>query len=453
MKLTIFQSDKGDCLLLEAQSGELMLCDGGMGPSMRTQVRAELGALRKQGRPLDLVYISHIDNDHIGGILQLLEDEAEWRVFDHHEKNGHPVKMPNMPRPPDIKGILYNGFRDQIKGNESSTENLIAAQTIENLLVGMAPSLFATAIPELIQVADEMQSIATGVPEGIQVSQLIDAKLLNIPLNQPPGVKKSSNLLYAGRPGEIFDLGSMKFTLLGPTKAELTKLRKGWKHWLANNPPRVNQIRAELQKRVNDFSTGVLAGSPFDLTGWEGVPNYKGVTVPNIASLMWMVEEDEGDKRKRCLLTGDGQQDFILAGLMRSGFLAKNAEDGLHLDVLKVQHHGSPNNLKADFAKRVSADHYVFCGDGEHTNPDIEVINLIYNSRLGKNSKVQTLAPRAKDREFHFWFSTTSTAQTPNTEKRKYFERVEKRVAELVKSSNGKLHPHYNKNTSIVLDI
>ena len=42
MKLSIFQSDKGDCLLLEAKSGELMLCDGGMAPSMRNHVRANL---------------------------------------------------------------------------------------------------------------------------------------------------------------------------------------------------------------------------------------------------------------------------------------------------------------------------------------------------------------------------------------------------------------------------
>ena len=54
---------------------------------------------------------------------------------------------------------------------------------------------------------------------------------------------------------------------------------------------------------------------------WEGIPDYKGVTVPNIASLMFMVEEDG----KRLLLTGDGQQDFILAGLKRTGFL----DDGI----------------------------------------------------------------------------------------------------------------------------
>ena len=38
-----------------------------------------------QGATLELVYVSHIDNDHISGVLQLLEDEAEWRVFDLHQ--------------------------------------------------------------------------------------------------------------------------------------------------------------------------------------------------------------------------------------------------------------------------------------------------------------------------------------------------------------------------------
>src|SRR5262245_56748072 len=114
MKLTIFQSDKGDCLLLEGESGELMLCDGGMGPGMRSQVRGELARLRDAGRQLEFAYISHVDNDHISGVLQLLQDEVEWRVFEHHQANGNPVKKPKVPRPPVIKGILHNGFRDQI---------------------------------------------------------------------------------------------------------------------------------------------------------------------------------------------------------------------------------------------------------------------------------------------------------------------------------------------------
>ena len=110
-----------------------------------------------------------------------------------------------------------------------------------------------------------------------------------------------------------------------------------------------------------------LSGSPFDLRDWNGIPDHKGVTAPNVASLMFMVEEDG----KTLLLTGDGQQDFILQGLQRTGYLG---DDGIHVDVLKVQHHGSENNMDADFARQVSADHYVFCGNGSHGNPEESVI-------------------------------------------------------------------------------
>lgn len=435
MKLTIFQSDKGDCLLLEAKSGELMLCDGGMGPSMRNHVRGELAKLREAGRELEFAYISHVDNDHISGVLQLLQDEVEWRVFEHHEANGNPIKKPKVPRPPVIKGILHNGFRDQIKANKKPLEEIITARAIENLLGSMVPSLFGTAVPELMEAADEMQAIATGIPESIKVTKLIAADALDIPLNKPPGVSKASRLLYAGRPGDKFQLGSMKFTLLGPTEDELDKLRDGWIHWLQNNKDEAKKIRAELKKRIDEFSTGALADSPFDLRDWEGIPDFKGVTVPNIASIMFMVEEDG----KRLLLTGDGQQDFILAGLKRTGFLDDG--DHLHVDVLKIQHHGSENNMDEGFARKVSADHYVFCGNGEHENPNLDVIDIVFNSRA------------EDDKPFHFWFSTTSDAQAEGTKKREYFAELETHVEELKDNSDGRLKLHFNQGASTELDL
>src|SRR5688572_21114898 len=138
MKLTIFQSGKGDCLLLEARSGELMLCDGGMSANLRKHVRAELGALRAAGRALEFVYVSHIDSDHISGVLQLLEDEVAWRVFDHHQQRGRPVHQPDVPRPPVIKGLLHNGFRDLITANNRRVEDLLATRAIEGLIAALA---------------------------------------------------------------------------------------------------------------------------------------------------------------------------------------------------------------------------------------------------------------------------------------------------------------------------
>jgi Metallo-beta-lactamase superfamily len=450
MQLTIFESSAGDCLLLEANTGELVLCDGGMRASMTAQVRDELAALRDAGRALDLVYVSHIDNDHISGVLQLLEDEAEWRVFDFHEASGDPVRQPRVPRPPEIKGILHNSFSDLIGENNAAISSLAArtalVREIEALLIASAPTCYASAIPVLVHAADEMQGIAAGIPEALTVSRLIAADALDIPLNKPPGVRKAGALLRAGRAGETFTLGSMKFQLIGPTKAELEALGLGWNTWLRENKDRVRQLRAQLKRRIDDMSNGTLTTSPYDLRDWNGIPDLKGVTAPNVASLMFLVTEGS----TRILLTGDGQQDVILRNLERIGVLDADENAGVHFDVLKVQHHGSEHNMDPEFARRVSADHYVFCGNGSHGNPELSVIDMIYDSRVGAPS-VRAVASKADGRDFHFWFSTTAAAAPAGTERAETYAQMEEHVEQLRQSSGGRMHVHFNEGASIVL--
>ena len=63
---------------------------------------------------------------------------------------------------------------------------------------------------------------------------------------------------------------------------------------------------------------------------------------PNLASLMLLARRAD----KRVLLTGDGHAADILQG---PGAPAKLDDDGrIHVDVLKVQHHGSEHNIDAD---------------------------------------------------------------------------------------------------------
>ena len=53
----------------------------------------------------------------------------------------------------------------------------------------------------------------------------------------------------------------------------------------------------------------------------------------------------------------------------------------MHVDVLKVPHHGSANNLEHDFFERITADHYVFSGNGEHGNPERESLEMLFDAR------------------------------------------------------------------------
>ena len=124
----------------------------------------------------------------------------------------------------------------------------------------------------------------------------------------------------------------------------------------------------------------------------------------------------------------------------------------LHVDVLKVQHHGSENNVDENFCRKVSADHYVFCGNGSHGNPELSVIEMIYNSRLGPKKK-RALAPKAEGRPFKFWFSTTSDAQVEESQQQEAYASVEELVADLEATSGGVLSSSFNTSVGTTLNI
>jgi metal-dependent hydrolase (beta-lactamase superfamily II) len=176
MRLTAFQSDKGDCLLLETTDQKnRMLIDGGMRRAYSEHVAPALGALRKAKKKLDVVYLSHIDQDHISGVLQMLDDEAEWRVHEHQLAHGNPTHpAPKAPRPPEIDRIYHNSFHDQVGKNSGPIENMLAAT---------AQILSGSDHPWLRKVAEIRNDIATSIPEAMRVSSRIKSGQLNIKLN------------------------------------------------------------------------------------------------------------------------------------------------------------------------------------------------------------------------------------------------------------------------------
>ena len=84
-------------------------------------------------------------------------------------------------------------------------------------------------------------------------------------------------------------------------------------------------------------------------------------------------------QNKRILLTGDARGDKILQGLEKVELLKPGGK--MHLDILKVPHHGSDRNMTTIFFERVTADHYVFSGNGEHGNPERETLQMLLDAR------------------------------------------------------------------------
>ena len=81
MKLHVIQAEYGDCLLLTSENGKnitTVLIDGGPYQTFVKHLKPTLQKLPKNGK-LDLVVLSHIDNDHIIGLVELFEQIKEER--------------------------------------------------------------------------------------------------------------------------------------------------------------------------------------------------------------------------------------------------------------------------------------------------------------------------------------------------------------------------------------
>ncbi|HVG34289.1 MAG TPA: hypothetical protein VM911_14560 [Pyrinomonadaceae bacterium] len=437
MKLTVFQSDKGDCVLVSTNGSDgpfNMLVDGGMSDSYTQHVSPTLNEMQKNEEKLNLVYVSHIDQDHISGILQLFEDMMRWRVFDFQKgANGVKAKEPESLRPPDVEAIWHNAFHEQIGENSGAIEDMLAAS---------AAILSGAESPGTLQMAAEHQDLVTSKAEAIQLSRRVGPNQLKIPLNEQ--FNHELMCIKEGMPS-LIELGGLKIRIIGPFTEDLDKLRDEWNEWLAKSQKQIKSIQSKAREDEKSL-LGTEAGQLRDLaetqadelremlsaptTGIESSGKRLGrrklVTTPNLASLMLFVEE--GDKT--LLLTGDGHAQDILRGLEHHGVLDQNDGQNLHVNVLKVQHHGSEHNIDEEFCRRITADNYIFCGNGEHENPDLDVVKAILNSRLGDDADTLSPNTQVKDK-FTFWFNSSESETAKEGAKahmRELRELVESRV-------------------------
>jgi len=187
--------------------------------------------------------------------------------------------------------------------------------------------------------------VLASIEQGFQLR--VDARALGFPLNP----EFDGKLIIAGRDNEPIDMGrGLKFSVAGPMKAEVEALRKKHNAWL-------KKLEAE--------------GKPLP----SALAAYVDRSVHNLSSLVLLAEADG----KTMLLTGDARGDKVLKGLELVGLLKKGGQ--MHVDMMKVPHHGSANNLDDDFFQRITADHYVFSGNGEHGNPEREALEMLLKAR------------------------------------------------------------------------
>lgn len=436
MKIQLFQSAHGDCLLLESSDGTRVLVDGGIKSSFRQHVLPILARLNGTG-VIDLLCVSHIDQDHIGGVLAYLDNLVDWRVFRHNRNSGHDARQPSESELPEIGEIWHNAFHDTITKNRGDIERFLT-------LAGEILSGHEQA--EMRQLGAEYRELATSVAEGIEVSRRINAAQLNIPLN----ALWDGRLITRGYEPDPIELGSFTIDVLGPTRTDMRALREFWNDWLRNRRSQILKFRHRMKRdeeRLTEsdpsflFTLSAMLAREFGLVE---LGDRDKVTEPNLASIMLHIRDADG---KTCLLTGDGHMDDAEKGLEVAGLL--QPDKGMHLNCLKIAHHGSEHNSKPGNYRRITADHYIFCGNGHSANPDPRIVDAVIDSRIGPVSKRSGNAQTGN--KFKLWFNTNP--DDPDNRHRRHMQDLRDQVARRAPRGNGQMRFGFQKRsvTSIIV--
>ncbi|GAH68320.1 unnamed protein product, partial [marine sediment metagenome] len=271
------------------KDGKLILVDGGMAASYRKHVAPSLNDLIQVDKAIDLVCVSHIDRDHISGILEMIDSLVDWRVYDYKKEQkkkqkGLKVKKPKSLHPPEIASIWHNAFHEQIGDNSGRIEDMLAA---------FSSLLSASTIPEYRVNAD----LLTSTKEAIQLSRRINAKQLNIPLNEHFGGKLVC--LRKGQPKK--NIGSFTLQIIGPSEKNLQELRDEWNKWLEKNEEQLKKIRAEAEFDEKRLVTNLEQLLEPLVIQADKLGQRSKVTTPNLASIVFLLEESG----KKVLMTGD----------------------------------------------------------------------------------------------------------------------------------------------------
>lgn len=329
LKLFVVQAEYGDCFLLQYTDGRnpiSILIDGGPSHTYERSLKPTLNAILRN-KNIDLVVLSHIDNDHVLGLIELFEAKS----------SGSEIYK--------ICCIWHNAFPDLI----SSTENVDKLMRSINLLNEFS----AIGDPNTISEFSALGALK-GVNEGRDLTKL--AQALNIPINLQFG----GNIITTDH--KVIEMGGLNIDILGPTRKNLEKLRKIWDDWLKSHP----------QSVVTPEDFGTLQKLDASIT--------------NLSSVMFMVEY----KGKKLLFTGDGLGKDLVDVLSEKHML--NSEGRIHVDILKVPHHGSERNSSEQFFETVTANTYVISANGRDDNPSLSTLKWIIESGKRHGTEITIIA-------------------------------------------------------------
>ena len=340
LKLEAFSARHGDALLLHYGTAEkplVAMIDGGPPGVFKRVVAGRLRQLAPEGKipRLRWVNVSHVDEDHIAGVISLFEGIKNDPV----PPASADALFHNVPTPGDALSV-----QPQSGGRGLLSERDRLEQELAELI---GPTVAAGVRTESFEQGAELANLG---------------REINVPRNPPKGKR-----LLTGDTISPSIVKPLKVTVVAPSLQHFRDLVRDW--------------RAELGP-----AGGVITSS---------TKRSIDTSVTNLSSLVLLVEQ--GDHK--VLLTGDARADHIVEGLEELGLLSETKPLEVSVLKLPHHGSDRTTNVTDNvpgLLERVRAKHYLISADGRFANPDEAIVRRLVRAQGKRKCTVWLTTPEGR---------------------------------------------------------
>jgi beta-lactamase superfamily II metal-dependent hydrolase len=323
LKITVLPARQGDALWIRwgERFTHQMFIDMGT-EEVGLQIRNRLLKLPPKDRRLEVLVVTHMDRDHIGGVLTCLA-EAE------------PIEGL------EIGDVWFNGWTHLNGG-------------------------------KVVSSGKKTKLEAMGAAQG----ERLTSWLLNQRWNRAFGGRQVSRRKKL----QVVELeGDLSVTVLGPTRERLGALVPVWKEEVEN------ALRTgRLERASEGLAPGLERFGPREKPALETDVDLNALadsaTTPdsnqaNGTSIVLLIEY----KGRRVLLAADAFGDDLVDALNASNI------NRIKIDAIKTPHHGSARNVTDELVRKVNCPLWLFSTDGtQFRHPDASAIARVLRAENGK---------------------------------------------------------------------
>ncbi|EJL6843982.1 MBL fold metallo-hydrolase [Vibrio cholerae] len=360
----MYPAGNGDAFLINSDGANLLV-DAGYSSTFNQYILNDLKCLASTGGRLDLLITTHIDADHISGVIRFLL------------LNGHSTQPNIIP----IDEIWHNSLRS------------ITNQGLIGLSSDDVDVLNAICLRGHPPTQDDEDSSISEI-SARQGSTL--AKLINKGGYKWNGADGTKCISVDNTSNKTLPNGSI--CVIAPRRERLEALVRWWTKEIqvlgysgAESSENVIDDAFELMcghlSNENEISPILLSSAPPRTLEDAYLPDNSRTNGSSIATIIVL-------NGKRFLMLADAWAEDIVAELQKLRAIGHS----MIFDVVKVSHHGSLRNTSPDFLDMIDAKVFLFSSNGyKHGHPDFQVLSAI----------VDRVSPFV--RRFYFNYSTPAS--------------------------------------------